>query len=317
MATRRAAAEVDAYVAGLEDGRREAVERVRAVIRRRLPRGYEEGMVGGMISYHVPHERYPAGYHCDPSKPVPFVQVASQKRHIGVYMFCLYMDPELQAWFREAWAGATDRRLDMGASCVRFSSLEGVPLDVIGDAVAKVPVKRFLEVYERGVGPAGSRGASPRGRKGSVKEAPMKTAKKAAKKKAAAKVGGVKKASPGRSGVKKATGSAASKGSVKSKARSSKTKRAAAPGSKKRVVRASSKKASSKKAASKKSVSKKRTVKKRSAGVVSKASAKKSSKGVAKKAGSKAGGVKKSPGLRKKSGAGKGGRRGVVRGLRR
>jgi len=31
----------------------------------------------------VPHRLYPAGYHCDPAQPLPFVQLAAQARHIG------------------------------------------------------------------------------------------------------------------------------------------------------------------------------------------------------------------------------------------
>jgi hypothetical protein len=39
----------------------------------------------GMIGYVVPHSIYPAGYHCTPELPLPFINIASQKNHIGFY----------------------------------------------------------------------------------------------------------------------------------------------------------------------------------------------------------------------------------------
>ncbi len=138
---------IDAYLAALADDRRQAVEAVRAVINRHLPKGYEEGMQYGMPAWFVPHELYPAGYHCDPTQPLPFVSVASQKNHIGLYLFCLYMDPALMSWFETAWR-ATGTRWDAGKSCVRVKSLDDIPLDLLGSLVKKVPVKKFVAAYE-------------------------------------------------------------------------------------------------------------------------------------------------------------------------
>jgi hypothetical protein len=59
-------------------------------------------MYGGAIGYVVPHSVYPPGYHCDPKQPLPFAGLASQKNHMGIYLMCVYDDPEYEAWFREA-----------------------------------------------------------------------------------------------------------------------------------------------------------------------------------------------------------------------
>lgn len=142
---------VDQYIADLPAQRRETVQAVRAVILENLPKGYEEGMQNGMIGYFVPHSVYPAGYHCDSSQPVPFASLASQKNHLALYLMCVYTDPELQAWFRQAWQ-ATGKKLDMGSSCVRFKKVEDVPLDVIGETIRRVPVKKFIEQYEAALG---------------------------------------------------------------------------------------------------------------------------------------------------------------------
>ena len=101
----------------------------------------------GMIGYYVPHSVYPPGYHCDPKQPLPFAGLASQKNYMSIYLMCIYGDGEHAAWFREAWA-KTGKKLDMGKSCIRFKKLDDVPLKVIGQAIKRVPVKKYIEHYE-------------------------------------------------------------------------------------------------------------------------------------------------------------------------
>jgi hypothetical protein len=149
---------VDAYLAELPDERREAIESVRRVIRKNLPKGYEEGMQYGMIGYFVPHSLYPAGYHCDPKQPLPFAGLASQKNHMSLYLMCVYGSEEHETWLRTAWA-KTGKKLDMGKSCVRFKKVDDIPLNVIGEAVRRVPVKKFIEHYESAAKTAGKRSA--------------------------------------------------------------------------------------------------------------------------------------------------------------
>jgi hypothetical protein len=141
------ATSVDEYVAELPAQRREALEAVRAVILRNLPAGYEEGMQYGMIGYFVPHSVYPPGYHCDPKQPLPFASLASQKNHMAIYLMCIYSDRDQETWFREAWK-KTGKKLDMGKSCIRFKKIEDVPLKVIGQAIKRVPAKKFIAFYE-------------------------------------------------------------------------------------------------------------------------------------------------------------------------
>lgn len=138
---------VEEYLEELTDGRREAVTAVRNVILKNLPKGYEEGMQYGMIGYFVPHSIYPDGYHCNPEQPLPFASVASQKNYISIYLMCVYSNLQHKEWFREAWE-KTGTKLNMGKSCVRFKKIEDVPLQVIGQAVKKVPVKKFIQSYE-------------------------------------------------------------------------------------------------------------------------------------------------------------------------
>lgn len=137
---------VEEYLASLPDDRRAIVSEVRDAINTRLPEGYEEGMQYGMIGWYVPHSIFPSGYHCDPKQPVPFAGLANQKNHIGIYLFCLYVNENHLAWFTEAFA-KTGKKLDMGKSCIRFKKLEDFALDVVAESISRVSVDEFLGHY--------------------------------------------------------------------------------------------------------------------------------------------------------------------------
>jgi hypothetical protein len=143
-------ATVEDYLASLTDERRDALQTVRKVILENLDKDYEEGIQYGMIGYYVPHRVFPAGYHCDPEQPLPFAGLASQKSFMAIYLMCLYSSAEQEAWFREAWA-KSGKKLDMGKSCVRFKKLDDVPLDVIGQAIRRIPVRAFIENYQASI----------------------------------------------------------------------------------------------------------------------------------------------------------------------
>ena len=138
---------VEQYLAELHDDRRKAIEAVRKVILKNLDKDYEEGIQYGMIGYYVPHRVYPAGYHCDPKQPLTFAGLASQKSYMSLYLMCTYGHEEHAKWFREAWA-KTGKKLDMGKSCVRFKKLEDLALDVIAEAIRRVPAKKYIEQVE-------------------------------------------------------------------------------------------------------------------------------------------------------------------------
>lgn len=138
---------VEAYLETLPTDRRAAIEAVRKVILENLDEGYEEGMQYGMIGYYVPHRVYPAGYHCDPKQPLPFATLGSQKGYMSVYLMCVYGHGATRSWFVDAWKKA-GKKLDMGRSCVRFKKLEDLALDVIGEAIRRVPARKYIEFVE-------------------------------------------------------------------------------------------------------------------------------------------------------------------------
>lgn len=139
---------VEEYLQAVPPDRRASMSAVREVILANLPEGYEERMHYGMIGYVVPHSIYPAGYPCDPKQPLGFVYLGSQKNHLAIHLTNVYGDPATEAWFRKAWQ-ATGKKLDMGKACVRFKKLEDVPLDVIGQVIARTPVKKHIATVEK------------------------------------------------------------------------------------------------------------------------------------------------------------------------
>lgn len=149
------ASTVAEYLASLPPDRRAAIGAVRDVILANLDRDYEEGMSYGMIGYSVPKSVYPAGYHADSRQGLPFAGLASQKNYMSVYLMGLYCGcvegtegTELVRWFRKAWAGA-GKKLDMGKACIRFKKVDDLALDVLGEAIRRVPAKSYIEVYEK------------------------------------------------------------------------------------------------------------------------------------------------------------------------
>jgi hypothetical protein len=139
---------VDEYLAGLPEDRREALSAVRKAILENLPEGCAEGMQYGMVGYFVPHSLYPAGYHCDPKQPLPFAGLASQKNYMSIYFHAAYVaDGGATEWFGAAFA-ARGKKLDMGKACLRFKKLDDLPLDVIGEAIARIPVSEYIRRYE-------------------------------------------------------------------------------------------------------------------------------------------------------------------------
>lgn len=147
---RSEATTVEAYLAELPADRREAIAAVRAVILENLPDGYVESMNWGMIAYEVPLETYPDTYN---KQPLAFAALASQKNHMAVYLTGIYISDAARDEFEKAYR-ATGKRFDVGKSCVRFRKLEDLPLELIGETIASVPVERLIARVEESGGSA-------------------------------------------------------------------------------------------------------------------------------------------------------------------
>jgi uncharacterized protein DUF1801 len=157
---------VQAYLRSPPEDRRAAISAVRDMILKNLDPSYEEGMQYGMIGYYVPHSVYPKGYHSNPKQPLTFAALGSQKNYMSVYLMCVYGGAGGESaasknaqWFRDEWA-KSGKKLDMGKSCIRFRKLDDLPLDLIGEAVKRVPASSYIQACEASL--AGTKKRAPK-----------------------------------------------------------------------------------------------------------------------------------------------------------
>jgi hypothetical protein len=143
-----AATTPDEYLELIPDDRKPAMNRLRQTILANLPKGFEETISYGMIGYVVPKTIYPAGYHCDPKLPLPFMAIASQKNFVAFYHMAIYADKQLYDWFTAEYPKHSKLKLDMGKSCTRFKKPAEIPFDLIGQLVQKISVDKWIDIYE-------------------------------------------------------------------------------------------------------------------------------------------------------------------------
>ena len=137
------AATVAEYLDGLTPERRDAIEQVRKVILDNLPKGYQESLTYGVLSYEVPLSRLPDTYN---GQPLSYVALGSQKNYMSLYLMNIYGDPKAAKWFKSAYK-ARGKKLDMGKSCVRFNKVEDLPLDVVAEVVGRTPMEDWIRIY--------------------------------------------------------------------------------------------------------------------------------------------------------------------------
>lgn len=139
------------YLETLPEERKKAIAELRKVIKKNLPKGFEEVMSYGMIGYVVPHSVYPPGYHCDTTLPLPFMNIASQKNFIALYHMGLYADAKFLDWFKKEFAKQNKTKLDMGKSCLRFKKPEYIPYTLIGQLASKMTPQKWIALYEKNI----------------------------------------------------------------------------------------------------------------------------------------------------------------------
>lgn len=142
---------VDEYINQLPEERKVVLTRLRNVINKNLPEGFVEQLNYKMPGYVIPHSMYPAGYHCDPTLPLPFMNIASQKNFVAVYHMGMYASPEVLEWFTSEFPKHCKRKLDMGKSCVRFKKMDDIPYELIGELVRKMTPQHWIDIYEANI----------------------------------------------------------------------------------------------------------------------------------------------------------------------
>lgn len=117
----------DEYVSQLAEDTKQAIQKLRRAIIEYLPKGFIETISYGRIVYVVPRSLYPKSYHFYEKLPLPFISIAAQKNFVAVYRMGIYVDENLLKWFAEEFPKHSEKKLDMGKSCIRFTNLAEYP----------------------------------------------------------------------------------------------------------------------------------------------------------------------------------------------
>ncbi|MCW7468798.1 DUF1801 domain-containing protein [Leptospira kanakyensis] len=137
------------YIQSLPEDRKEAFIKLRDIVKKNLPKGFEETIQYKMIGFVVPKKTYPAGYHVTPELALPFLHIASQKNGLALYHMGIYADLKLLKWFQTEYPKHCKTKLDMGKSCIRFKKLDDIPWKLIGELVSKMGPKDWIQIYEK------------------------------------------------------------------------------------------------------------------------------------------------------------------------
>lgn len=141
-------ASIEDYISKIPEERQDAFRKLFNAVDENLPKGFAQNISYGMIGWSVPLETYPAGYHCTPGSPLPFLNLASQKNFIALYHMGMYAKPELLNWFVEEFPKYSKRKLDMGKSCIRFKKMDDIPFELIAELSKKMTVNEWIDTYE-------------------------------------------------------------------------------------------------------------------------------------------------------------------------
>jgi hypothetical protein len=136
---------VDQWLASVPADRKDAINTVRDAVNQHLPPGYEETVDWGMPAWVVPLATLPNTYN---GRPLMLAALGAHTKVMTIYLMTVYGDPKLRKEFETAYKKA-GKKLDMGGCCVHFKKLDDLPLDVVGNTIARVSVDQYIERYEK------------------------------------------------------------------------------------------------------------------------------------------------------------------------
>jgi hypothetical protein len=144
MSSAEVPAAVAEYLTAIEGERGDAVRVVFETVAAAMPEGYALVEWRGAPVWEIPLETYPETYN---GNPLAYVSLMAQKNYNSLYLMGLYSDPQSNEKFRQAWKDS-GLKLNMGKSCLRFTTLADVNLDLLAETIASIPVDRYVATYE-------------------------------------------------------------------------------------------------------------------------------------------------------------------------
>ncbi|MBL7715637.1 MAG: DUF1801 domain-containing protein [Bdellovibrionales bacterium] len=148
---RSTAKTVSEYLMEMPEDRKKAIQAVRKVIKKNLPKGVKEAMSWGMIGYEIPLKIHPDTHN---GKPLLYAALGSQKNYMVLHAPSVYIDKKTAEWFRKKVLAA-GKKLDMGGGCIRFRKVEDLSLPAVGALIGKVTVQGFIQMFVKGRGGRG------------------------------------------------------------------------------------------------------------------------------------------------------------------
>ena len=135
---------VSQYLRTLDPERRAILSAVRKVVNDNLPEGYVEGVVYGIIGWHIPLTIFADTYN---GQPLCCAALAANKNYNTLHLMGVaYREPERE-FLREEFT-KRGKKFDMGRGCLHFKALDDLPLDVIGTVIQRLPARTLIAMHE-------------------------------------------------------------------------------------------------------------------------------------------------------------------------
>jgi len=136
---------VPEYLAGLSPDRKQLVSAVRALVRKHLPKGYQEEIGWGAITWVVPLSTFPDTYN---KQPLCYVALAAQKKYVSLYLMMACGDPKKYAWLEDQFK-KSGKKMDMGKSCLHLNSLDDIPVAAVAKLIGSHTPAQWIGIYEK------------------------------------------------------------------------------------------------------------------------------------------------------------------------
>lgn len=131
------------FLDALPADRREGADDVLKLVRKNVPKGYEEAMSLGMVTWSVPLAVLPDTYN---GQALWYTAFAATKAGFSLYPMSVYGNKERETSFAAAYKKA-GKKLDMGKACLRFKTMDDLLIPAVAGEIKSLPMKKYIEMY--------------------------------------------------------------------------------------------------------------------------------------------------------------------------
>jgi hypothetical protein len=129
---------VEQYVSELPADRQATINALRKVIKKNLPKGFQECMGYGMLGYVVPHSTLSCRVSLQSKRSRYHLWDWPLKKILSICITWAFMpNQNYTNGLPKLMQKLSPKKLDMGKSCVRYKKAEDIPLKLIGELASK------------------------------------------------------------------------------------------------------------------------------------------------------------------------------------